>query len=253
VIQELCQFEAERRSEISLLLLAARMELNPEYLNTELKRLYEVDVHDHSNVPPHGTPEYIAMRERDKQRRQQISDLIERNQVQMAADFFHAAQIFQHGDTPDDAWKAHELALRSVKLGEPRAKWLAAAAYDRWLMYSGTPQKYGTQFVPDDRRQRLWDVDPATTDDERAAWDVPPLAEQLRKAEEATRLDPPQPIGDEAPQWLKNAIKRWGGGRGLNASPSVKTDGCRKIKRTKGVQKLFSTSLAGLDSGSRGF
>lgn len=180
-------------------------------MNDELKRLYDADRHDHSNVPPHGTPEYIAMRERDRQRREQARHLIDSNQVQMAADFYHAAMIFQHGDTPDDAWAAHELAMQSVRLGELRAKWLTAAAYDRWLMYSGKPQKYGTQFVPDGRRHRVWDVDPATTDDERAAWDVPPLAEQLRKAEEATRLDPPKAIDDDAPQWLKDAIQRWEG------------------------------------------
>jgi hypothetical protein len=33
----------------------------------------------------------------------------------------------------------------------------------------------------------LWDVDPATTDEERAAWNVPPLAEALQLAEELTR------------------------------------------------------------------
>ena len=47
-------------------------------------------------------------------------------------------------------------------------------------------------------------------DDESSQYgDVPPLAEQLRKAEEATRIDPPQPIGGDAPQWLKDAIERW--------------------------------------------
>ena len=44
-----------------------------------------------------------------------------------------------------------------------------------------------------------------------AAWDVPPLAEQQRKAEEATRHDPPAPIDlDDAPWWLKEALARWG-------------------------------------------
>ncbi|MBK9711698.1 MAG: hypothetical protein IPO81_10295 [Kouleothrix sp.] len=70
--------------------------------------------------------------------------------------------------------------------------------------------KHGTQYVHDGVRHRLWDVDPATTDAERAAWNVPTLAEQLRKAEEATRVDPPQPISlDDAPWWLKEALLRW--------------------------------------------
>jgi hypothetical protein len=86
---------------------------------------------------------------------------------------------------------------------------MAAAAYDRWLMYQGKPQKYGTQYVSDGKRQRLWDVEPSTTDLERAEWDVPALVDQTRKAEEATRIDPPGPIGEDAPQWLKDAIRRW--------------------------------------------
>jgi hypothetical protein len=91
-----------------------------------------------------------------------------------------------------------------------RARWLTAAAYDRWLMYQGKPQKYGTQYVHDGVRHRLWDVDPTTTDAERAAWKVPPLAEQLRKAEEATHNHPPVPINfDDAPWWLKQALLRW--------------------------------------------
>lgn len=77
-------------------------------------------------------------------------------------------------------------------------------------MYQGRPQHYGTQYVSDGRRQRLWDVDPTTAGDERAAWDVPPLAEQLRKAEEATRQGPPGPIDwADAPAWLQAAAARW--------------------------------------------
>jgi hypothetical protein len=77
------------------------------------------------------------------------------------------------------------LALRGVELGCRPARWLAAAALDRWLMATGKPQRYGTQY----RRIgsgpfELWQVDPETTDEERAAWDVPPLAEAQRRAEE---------------------------------------------------------------------
>jgi hypothetical protein len=42
--------------------------------------------------------------------------------------------------------------------------------------------------------------------------------EQLRKAEEATRIDPPQPINlDDAPWWLKEALLRWSVTEGLSA------------------------------------
>ena len=178
-------------------------------MNKELKKLYDDDVYEHAHAPKLGTPEYTAMRERDYQRREQVSRLIAASAVKTAEDYFHAARIFNHGDTPDDAWRAHQLALQSVKLGHRPARWMAAATYDRWLMYQGKPQKYGTQYVSDGKRQRLWDVEANTSDAERAEWDVPALAEQLRKAEEATRNHPASPVGDDAPQWLKSAIAKW--------------------------------------------
>jgi hypothetical protein len=157
-----------------------------------------------------GTPEYTAMRERDTQRRLRAAAILSALTTPEAAYLYHAAQFFQHGDEPEDAWHAYALAREATERGEERARWLTAAAYDRWLVYQGKPQKYGTQYVHDGVRHRLWDVDPATTDAERAAWNVPPLAEQHRKAEEATRNHPPEPIDlDDAPWWLKEALLRW--------------------------------------------
>jgi len=178
-------------------------------VNEALEGMYQADLRDHALGLVHGTPEYLQMRERDRVRRQETAALIAENALEEGKDFFYAARIFQHGDTPEDALQAHQLALRAVEMGHLPARWLAAAAYDRWLMYQGKDQKFGTQYVSDGKRQRLWDVDPTTTDEERARWDVPPLKEQLRKAEEATRLYPVTPIGNDAPEWLKAAIRRW--------------------------------------------
>ena len=46
-------------------------------------------------------------------------------------------------------------------------------------MYQGQPQKFGTQCRLVNGRYVMWAVDPATTDAERAAWHVKPLAELL--------------------------------------------------------------------------
>ena len=62
-------------------------------------------------------------------------------------------------------------------LGHPAGRWLAAAAYDRWLTQQGRPQKYGTQYRQAGGRWELYEVDAATNDEERAHWNVPPLAE----------------------------------------------------------------------------
>jgi hypothetical protein len=176
-----------------------------------LADLYEQDRHEHAAVPPVGTAEYNALRARDKSRRasaQAALASLRRRGTLSAADLFHAAWLYNHGESPADAQRAHELASDAAKQGHSRARWLAAASFDRWCMYEGRPQRYGTQFVPDGKRYRLWDVDPSTTDADRAEWDVPPLADQLRRAEEMTARHP-QPLLAQAPQWLKDAVERW--------------------------------------------
>lgn len=155
-----------------------------------------------------GTPEYEALRDRDRTRRARTETLLALGEPFDPEALYAAAWLFNHGDTPEEAARAHALAIRAAELGLRPARWLAAAALDRSLMYSGRPQKYGTNMVPDGRRIRLWDVDPATTDEERARWDVPPLAELERRAE-AVSAAAVQPDLAAAPAWLRDALDRW--------------------------------------------
>lgn len=184
-------------------------------MNNELLSLYEADKQERIDQPKVNTPEYKAMRARDLQRRERVMQMVAANELSTAEDYYHAAHILNHGDTIDDARNAHQLARHASELGHRPARWLAAASYDRWQMYQGKPQKFGTNYVYDGRKDRLWEVDPATTDEERAEWDVPPLAEQLRKAEEANRHKTPMSEAEQeefesnAPEWLKRALERW--------------------------------------------
>lgn len=176
-----------------------------------LAELYAADLREHAAVPAVGTPEYAALRERDRDRRNRaLAALAElrREGILSSDDLYHAAWLYNHGETPEDARLAHELASVASRRGHPKARWLAAAAYDRWCMYEGRPQKFGTQFVPDGERYRLWDVEPTTTDAERAEWDVPNLSAQLARADEMTRTES-QPPMDDAPEWLRGALERW--------------------------------------------
>lgn len=184
-------------------------------MNDELASLYKADRQERVDQPQVNTLEYRAMRARDLQRRERVMVMAAEDGLQTAEDYYHAAHIMNHGDTIDDARNAHLFALRSSELGYRPARWLAAASYDRWQMYQGKPQKYGTNYVYDGRQDRLWDVDPTTTDEERAQWDVPPLAEQLRKAREANQHikhlseQEQKEFEANAPEWLKQALKRW--------------------------------------------
>jgi hypothetical protein len=175
-------------------------------LNDELHSLFDADQAERHTPLTAGTPEYQQLRERDGQRRRRAAALIAEGALHVAEDYFHAAWVLHHGETPDEIWQAHTLASAAAERGLPGARWLAAAALDRWLMYQGRPQKYGTQIVPDGTRWRIWDTDPTTTDADRAAWDVPTMADQLERAGAMTS---PQPPMEEAPWWLKEALKGW--------------------------------------------
>jgi hypothetical protein len=162
--------------------------------NAELRRLFEADQRDRSGDI--REVDWDQLRDRDRQRRRRVEALIAGGALRRgphAEDYFHAAMVFQHGEGSDDIRRAYELASKAAELGMDRARWLAAAAYDRWLMTEGRPQKYGTQYQARDGRWVLYEVDPATTDDERAEWNVPPLAESLARAEQMTRERPPGP------------------------------------------------------------
>lgn len=155
-----------------------------------------------------GSPEYAALRRRDALRRQQVRAILRERSEPTVEQLFAAAWILNHGDTAEEATAAHDLAIRAVNAGLATARWLAAAALDRSLMYSGRPQRYGANIVPDGVGYRLWDVDPSTTDSERAQWNVPPLAEMRRRASEMSSRVAQPPL-DGAPDWLLAAIERW--------------------------------------------
>ncbi len=157
-------------------------------MNKELQTLFEQDQADRRAFEQLDHEQIQQMLQRDRARRQRVEELVGSEALQAPEDYFHAAMVFQHGETLEDFWQAHNLAGRGAELGHPNCRWLTAAAYDRWLMNQGKPQRYGTQYTArDDEPYRLWDVDPTTTDEERAEWNVPPLAEALRQAEELTQ------------------------------------------------------------------
>ena len=154
-----------------------------------------------------GEPAYVSLRARDRARRVAVMELLADGWPEAGDDLYAAAWILNHGDLTEEVALGSGLAARSAELGRPGARWLAAAALDRSLMYAERPQKYGTNIVPDGVGYRLWDVDPATTDAERLANDVPPLAEMQARA---AAIADPQPDMAGAPDWIRRAMRRWG-------------------------------------------
>jgi TPR repeat protein len=156
-------------------------------VNQELRALFDQDQADRRGELP------ADLAERDERRRRRVEQLLAQATLADPDDLFHAAMMFQHGGGDRSSYlRAHELAKRAAELGSTRpARWLAAAAYDRWRMTGGLPQKYGTQYRSANGRWVLYEVDRSTSDEERARWDVPPLAEALRRADQMSCDDPP--------------------------------------------------------------
>jgi hypothetical protein len=118
----------------------------------------------------------------DTERRHETLIYLTSGQISAPASLYYAAFIFQHGTCPEHYDLAHQLAELALQRGYAQARWISAASLDRALMSRGLPQKYGTQYVSyAGGPLELYQYDPATTDEERQLYGVPPLQEILRQ------------------------------------------------------------------------
>ncbi|MBN8226531.1 hypothetical protein JYK02_03305 [Corallococcus macrosporus] len=172
---------APLRDDPAFITLAERMPTLPEphpYSNEELKRLFTEDQADRQGPFP-SKEAWKKISARDAQRRHRVQELLAQGALKEGADFLAAGFIFQHGNTLEDYALARRMGAEAAKRGHPSGLWLAAAAWDRWLMNADRPQRFGTQYKidPADKAMKLHPVDPSVTDEERARWGFPPLAE----------------------------------------------------------------------------
>ena len=109
---------------------------------------------------------------------ERVNEIVEKGELSSPRDAYYAAFILYESPRLEDVLQAQELALNAFEGGEEDAIRVAAHCMDRSLVMSERPQRFGTQLVyePVISKWRLWDVDPSTTDEERAAFGLPPLA-----------------------------------------------------------------------------
>ena len=152
--------------------------------NPELTRLMAEDQADRTPDDAKSI-DWKIVGPRDTARLKRVKELYAQNQLQTGADYYHAAMILQHGDVAEDYLLAHELCVVAISKGDTRAKWLAAASEDRFLMNIDRPQRFATQFRCDgpNCEFHLYKLDAGVTDELRKGFDVPSLAEA--KAREA--------------------------------------------------------------------
>jgi hypothetical protein len=142
----------------------------------------------------------------DDTRRVRVLQLLAEGSIDTPAAKYYAAMILQHtpqgmvgsvsaSKSAENYLLAHFLAKSAAEAGHDSARWLAAATYDRYVVSQGLPQKYGTQFTlnPETGFFEFDPVDPDTTEEERSAWNVPPVADTLRRFEESGMGQRPRP------------------------------------------------------------
>mgnify|MGYP001567464597 CR=1 FL=1 len=154
-----------------------------------LREIYEADQTDRQNWTENKFKESIL--EKDRQRRAVVKEMVETGQLQEGIDYFYASMVFQHGEVPEDYLMASELARKAVDLGEEKGLWMIATSEDRYLTYTQAPyQKYGTQYRKDKDGESwyLYPIDPETTDEERAKYNVPPLEELKKREKEMNKI-----------------------------------------------------------------
>jgi hypothetical protein len=156
--------------------------------NEELARLYQEDQGDRTPANVKDI-DWAVVGPRDKARLARVKELYTQNHLQTGVDYYHAALILQHGDTPEDFLLAHELCIVAISKGNRNGRSLAAASEDRFLMNIGRPQRFGTQYRADPITAplRLYKVDSGVTDELRRALDVPSLAEAKAREAELNR------------------------------------------------------------------
>ena len=157
----------------------------PTGASEELAKLYNDDQADRG-FRPGQTTDWEAIGIRDEQRELKVKQLLAAGSLVSGADYYHAAMVLQHATSPDDYLLAHDLCVIAISKGENKAKWLAAASMDRFLINIGRPQRFGTQFQSKRsfKPPMLVSVDPSVPDALRKELDVPTLEEARKKEAE---------------------------------------------------------------------
>lgn len=173
----------------AILILYAGMQLASAQIvesNQELADLHIQDQVDRKRGV--DAIDWSVVSKRDQARRQSVLAILRAGRARSSNDFYSAALVFQHGETPDEAKLAHSLAVVSANLNPDNgeARWLVAATWDRYMMRLNRPQWYGTQFSKDPATGLwvLYTVDEtAVTDEQRERHGVPTLAQSKTRAE----------------------------------------------------------------------
>ncbi|MDZ4838026.1 MAG: hypothetical protein SGJ27_29940 [Candidatus Melainabacteria bacterium] len=165
---------------------------NTEVVETsELQIMFDQDQKDRVDVGPHPKPEqWRKVSANDKTHHAKVLELLQQDKVKTADDFYYAAMIMQHGDSPKDYMLAHILAMAAAQKGNKQAVWLSAASFDRLMMSAKQPQIFGTQYFgsQDEPLEVNQPFDSSlVTDSLRKVFNVPTLKENEERVKMLNR------------------------------------------------------------------
>ena len=157
---------------------------------SQLPDMYATSLRQHQKMT--SVPDFQAQIQRDEKRRKTVARLIARDKLKTGQDHFYAAALLVNSEHMEQIRLAQELGLRAAELGDERGFRVAAEAIDRELLKLDQPQKYGTQYVyePVVKKWSLYTWNETTSDAERRAMGVPPLAEALARVEILNKTKP---------------------------------------------------------------
>ncbi|WP_143155991.1 hypothetical protein [Cyclobacterium lianum] len=114
----------------------------------QLENTYVTDQGDRKYLKSY-IPFLSRLEDRDQSRLNQVKGIYERNKNLEPIEKFYAAFIFHHSDNSKDYETASKLASEAAKAAHLQkqnlVQWLKKAAYDRWMVSMGKPEKYNTQ------------------------------------------------------------------------------------------------------------
>jgi hypothetical protein len=160
-------------------------------VSAQMKAIFDADQADRE-----GTIDWAKVVPRDQARQVAVLKLLQGGRVATSQELVGAAFVFQHGNCSNHFLLAHTLAGEAMKRGDRQSdtKFIFAATLDRYLLNTGKLQKYATQYMGDQNgcNMKLSATDPATTDAERLALELPTLAEAEAAAPELNQPNCPK-------------------------------------------------------------
>ena len=163
---------------------------NPK-VSAKMKAIFDADQADRQ-----GQIDWEKVGPRDLARQREVLVLLKTGKLATRDDLLGAAFVFQHGNCSNHYLLAHALADQAIQRGDERSvtKFIYAATLDRYLMNTGKLQRYATQYMGDSDgcNMKLSATDPATTDAERLALNLPTLAAAEARASQLNQPNCPK-------------------------------------------------------------